>query len=263
MMQSYNFPLLLQQKPTFFSAVPLACMQPPILQIVLPCFHPQEGWQYRVLERYLELVAALPIELQPAQLILVNDGNRLPPLDPEALKWLQQQLPDLIYQSHTPNRGKGYALRQGVQAATAPYVLYTDIDFPYTAESTLDVASALLQGQPVVVGVRPPDYYAQVPPFRRWLSRRFRAVLRRSLHLPVDDTQAGLKAFDRRGREVFLRTRICRYLFDLEFIYLCHKHKLTVIPVPVQLRPGVQFTNMRLRILLQESLNFLRIWLRD
>ena len=73
--------------------------------------------------------------------------------------------------------------------------------------------------------------------------------------LPVSDSQARLKGFDESGKELFLQTKIDRFLVDLEFLARSNK-KVSVHPVLVSLRPGVVFTDFGIGILLSEIGNF-------
>jgi hypothetical protein len=57
-----------------------------------------------------------------------------------------------------------------------------------------------------------------------------------------------------------LSTTINRYLFDFEFIYAAVKDKtISIGSVQVQLKNNVVFSTMRLKILMQESFNLLRV----
>jgi hypothetical protein len=111
--------------------------------------------------------------------------------------------------------------------------------------------------------VRDAQYYLHVPPIRRFISKFLRWMLRTFLRIKISDTQCGLKGFNAVGRQLFLQTRINRFLFDLEFIYLASTTQdLQLAPVPVQLKPGIEFSKARLGILLRESLNFVSIFAR-
>jgi glycosyltransferase involved in cell wall biosynthesis len=230
---------------------------PPLLDLVLPCYNPQPGWVDRVVEGHRSLSGR--IGFSPG-LVLVNDGSRRGVGQAE-LDALRSALPGLRVEAYSPNRGKGYALRRGVALSQAEYVLYTDIDFPYVVDSMVAVWQALQGGADVAVGVKDAAYYRGVPPLRRFISRLLRALSGLLLRMPISDTQCGLKGFNRAGREVFLSTRIERYLFDLEFLYLAFRRPgLRVQAVPVSLREGVVFSPMRFSVLLQEAGNFARVW---
>ena len=90
-----------------------------------------------------------------------------------------------------------------------------------------------------------------------------RWMLKRILRLKITDTQCGLKGFNAKGRTVFLQTGIDRFLFDLEFIFLASKTpNLRIEPVPVTLKPGIQFSHVSIQVLLAESMNFAKVFVR-
>ena len=231
------------------------------IDLVLPCYNPAKDWASIILANYQALRAALPD--YRLRLFLVNDGSKQV-LDEAEIQALSQQIPDFQYIHYEPNRGKGYALRQGVQACDSAYTIYTDVDFPYTSASFLSIVHALEAGEDVVVGLRNQGYYAQAPLVRRWISKLLRFLIRLFLRIPITDTQGGLKGFSARGREVFLRTSIDRYLFDLEFVFLAAREKgLRLSGIEVNLRPDIIFSRMNWRILLQEGRSFMGLFFRS
>lgn len=233
----------------------------PSLDIILPCYNPEKGWTGRVIAAWEKLPELLG--KTPDTLILVNDGSTKG-LDLEDIKLLQAHIPQLRYIESSPNRGKGHALRLGVEASTAEAIIFTDIDFPYEEESLADIAQVLFEGEAdVVPGVRDDAYYERVPADRKRISHFLRWMLRTFLRLKTTDTQCGLKGFNRKGREVFLQTTINRFLFDLEFIFLSSRAKgIRLKAVPVTLKPGIQFSHVSMKVLLREGINFGRVFLR-
>lgn len=230
----------------------------PALVIVLPCYNPASGWAERVEAWVAQLRADLP--QQRFAVAVVDDGSSAPSND-EARR-LGQRLPEFHWIAYADNRGKGHALRTGFAAfAEADYFVFTDIDLPYTRESFLAVCSCLTDARAdVAVGVRDAAYYAQIPLRRRILSLLLRKVLALALRLPVDDTQCGLKGFNRAGYDVFRRTRIDQFLFDVEFLHLAgRKRGLRVEAVPVTLNPYVELSSIGMGVLFRELFNLFRI----
>jgi len=230
------------------------------LDIILPAYNPLPGWEEVVIGRFQSLVKALPdVKIR---LFIVNDGSsRLDEND--SLRLLQEGIPDLQWISYKENRGKGYALRQGVKKSSGDFIVYTDIDWPYTEESMIGVIRELTKSADAVIGKRDENYYTHLPPARRRISRLLRSFNAKLLRLKVDDTQAGLKGFRKNVKDIFLSTTIDRYLFDLEFIYLISaKKEIKVMGYPIALRPGITFSKMNRKILFQEARNFLKIWMK-
>lgn len=175
---------------------------------------------------------------------------------------LRGAIPDLTLIGYEENAGKGYALRQGVQQSNSDFYIFTDIDFPYTLESMLAVEQVLLEKGGIVAGHRDESYYGKVPWFRKVLSQGFRWFIKKLLNLPVEDSQCGLKGFDEAGKQFFMQTTVNRFLFDLEFLVVANG-KVPVYAVPVQLKEGIVFTTMGVKILWREARNFLKIlWRR-
>ncbi len=237
-------------------------MKEKTLDIVLPCYNPAQGWVQHIIQAYTQLSTQLP-ETR-IHIILVNDGSVKGVSETDILQ-LQQDIPASHYTAYAQNAGKGHALRKGVGQSTADYIIYTDVDFPYTIESILRVYTSLDHNQcDIAAGVKDAAYYTHVPQVRRIISKVLRFCTTAILRLKVSDTQCGLKGFNQKGKELFLRTQINRYLFDLEFIFLASRtQNITLLSIPVTLRDDVQFSSMRLRTLTQEAWNFIKIVVRS
>jgi hypothetical protein len=61
------------------------------------------------------------------------------------------------------------------------------------------------------------------------------------------------------GREVFLRTQVNRYLFDLEFIQKASKAGLRLLAIDVRLKPDIILPSPSATVLLKELHNFIRL----
>ena len=158
-----------------------------------------------------------------------------------------------VYVDYASNKGKGGAIRSAMKLSKAPFVLYTDWDFPYTEEAMEAVIVALKEGADVVIAERQQESYLRVIPLKRKvlsrLSHLFNCIL---LRLPSVDTQGGLKGLSARGRETFLETGINRFLFDTEFIALSVRRKLLVRVVSACIRPDIKLSNMKPCTLMKE-----------
>lgn len=235
-------------------------MPQPSLDIVLPCYNPPEGWTQAVIHSLSKICNAL--SETKVRLVIVNDGstNDITP----GFELLKERFPIIAVEAYRDNKGKGYAVRRGVALAESDVVVYTDIDFPYEEAGLLAIYKALSGNQcDVALGIRDDDYYRNVPASRRMISRFLKQLIRLTLNVPTTDTQAGLKGFNKKGREVFLKTSINRYLFDLEFIWLAAREKgLRIQLVPLQVKEGLHFSAMNWKILFTEAFNFMRILFR-
>lgn len=228
------------------------------IDIVLPCYNPPKNWVNNLLESIAHLQKLLPDCC--FHIILVNDGatHNVKPSD---IAQLQTHLPHFQYIEHKKNNGKGYVLRTGVKKSKRDICLYTDIDFPYTEKSFMQLYQALANQEcDVAVGIKNAAYYQQVPPLRIFISKLLRYLVRLFLGISITDTQCGLKGFTTKGKNIFLQTTINRYLFDLEFIFLAeHTPQIRLQAIEIDLKEGVDFSTVNWKILYQEGLNFLSI----
>jgi glycosyltransferase involved in cell wall biosynthesis len=134
-------------------------------------------------------------------------------------------------------RGKGAAVRAGVLHADAPVIAYCDADLSTPASAIAVGADLVRSGSDIVVGSRrcagAAILQAQAPA-RRIGSLAFRS-LARPLAGPVSDTQCGFKCF--RGpvaRDLFARSVIPGFAFDLEILALARAGGYRVTEMPVQ-----------------------------
>jgi len=227
------------------------------VSLILPCYNPAPGWEQTVLSSYRTFSNRVGEQVEP---IVVLDGISAT-VTAEAITFLKENIPGLKLVDYSVNKGKGFAIRQGVAVASGDIIIYTDIDFPYTPDSMHSVYETLKSSEAdVAIGVKNEAYYAQVPFLRRAISKYLRVIIRLFLSMPVTDTQCGLKGFNKSVAPLFLQTTIDRYLFDLEFVRNCFKSKkYRVKAIPVALNENVQFRSMNYRILLPEMLNFIKL----
>ena len=232
----------------------------PSFDLIVPCYNPPKGWEKNFIEKVSQLRKHL--EDVTINIILVNDGSTQNFSEKE-VSFLTNNCANLEIVTQITNQGKGSALRKGVALAKSKLQIFTDIDFPYTLPSILAIYKTLITGADVALGNRKSDYYQTVPFARRVISKFLRWVLKTVLKLPITDTQCGLKGFNAKGKEVFLNTKINRFLFDLEFVKMATSKNtdLSVTPVEVKLRPDVVFSKMNYKVLLGESVNFARLFL--
>jgi dolichyl-phosphate beta-glucosyltransferase len=144
-----------------------------------------------------------------------------------------------------PNRGKGYAVRQGLQAARGDCRVFTDFDLAYGFDDVVRLAGALRRGADVAIASRfHPESRLLMPPrlqgyaYRRHLqSLVFSALVRLLLPVRQRDTQAGLKGLSARAADLILPHLNCRgFEFDCELLTACVCFGLEVVEVPVCVR---------------------------
>lgn len=193
-------------------------------------------------------------------LILVNDGTTRN-LENDISK-LKQSLNNAITILELDNNyGKGYATRKGIEASQAAHVIFTDVDFPYATHSLVSLYHELVKEHTdVVLGIRDDKYYHTIPESRKKISTRLKKANQRLFNLITSDTQCGLKGMNNNGKQILLKTKENRYLFDLEFIKMISKGaELKVKLHTVRLREGVSFSSIPISKILGEGFSYFRI----
>lgn len=231
---------------------------PKSLDIVVPCFNPRPGWEIILGDAINRIKTQLP-EGVLNSVIVVNDGSTNGVTE-TTIENLISKCSEMKLIEYPQNKGKGFAVRAGVKSSDAELQIYTDIDIPYVEESIIEFYKLLADDTAdVVVASRGDSYYNSLSAFRRILSKSLRWLNGLLFGLKIKDTQGGLKGFNTAGREVFLKTTVNRYLFDLEFIQKASKAKLRLKALDVQLKPDIILPSPSPMILLKELHNFISL----
>jgi len=142
-----------------------------------------------------------------------------------------------LLQNHI-NRGKGFSLRRGVEAALGDIILLTDADLSVPMNEASKLFVALEEGADIAIGsrgVRAGGTRTSAPWHRRLCSAGFKMLVQSVLGLRFADTQCGFKAFKRKAaRLTFSRQRIQRWGFDPEVLMLADRFCFVVKEVGVE-----------------------------
>lgn len=231
------------------------------LEIVQPVFNPRDNWAEKYTVRYAELQELL--KDVRFRVIFVNDGSTKN-FNTQVIETLQTKIQDIKIVSYTQNKGKGFAVRAGVTETAAPFVLYTDYDFPYKMTCLKNAYDKLKTNSDIVVGIRNEEYYTHLALKRKLVSKACNFLNKVFLKIPHTDTQSGLKGFSVKGKDLMLKTTINQFLFDTEFVCMAYQNKnVKVSTIDVELREGVKFTRMSTQTILRETKNFASILIRS
>jgi dolichyl-phosphate beta-glucosyltransferase len=174
------------------------------------------------------------------EIIVVNDGSEIyfDPINEEVLKH------DCKLISYRKNQGKGYAVRQGVKAASGKVIMYIDGDLPFDLKIINDaMVSFKNQQADIVIGNRTivSSIIEANKNFRKFGSKIVSNFSNLMLIKNIPDTQCGFKAFKKEvAKSIFSKQKIRGYSFDIEILFLAQQlnYKIYQIPVVVNKQYG-------------------------
>jgi dolichyl-phosphate beta-glucosyltransferase len=150
-----------------------------------------------------------------------------------------KDIPHLRVISYSANRGKGYALRQGVLASRGDVILVTDADLSTPIEELSKLLPLIYDSKcDVAIGSRAlalSEIIKRQPWWRQSMGRFFNKLVRTLILEDFSDTQCGFKLF--RGniaRSLFKEAKINRFAYDVEILAIARKKGRTILEVPIR-----------------------------
>ncbi|GGM37844.1 hypothetical protein GCM10008956_12750 [Deinococcus arenae] len=198
------------------------------LSIVIPAYNEAE----RILPTLAAFAVAVSAIGEAWELIVSDDGSR------DGTAELVAGLPwaNLRVLRHA-NTGKGGAVRRGVRAARGDLILFADADNSTPIEELPRLIAAVRAGAHVAIGSRAAEGAEEVgkSAVRRAVSGGLRRVTRLLTGVTAEDTQCGFKLFRAEvAHDLFQRSVLDGFSFDLELLYLASRAGLRVVEVPVR-----------------------------
>jgi len=139
---------------------------------------------------------------------------------------------------YEPNRGKGAALKRGMEylwnECQCAYVITADSDGQHTAADTLRMCESLhAQGDGLLLGSR--DFTQPHVPAKSLMGNRITSVVFFILYGRwVGDTQTGLRGFARERLPQMMDVRGDRYEYEMNMLIDCATKKIPIRPLPIE-----------------------------
>jgi dolichyl-phosphate beta-glucosyltransferase len=207
----------------------------PPFSLIIPAYN-EAG---RIGQTLRGTIAYLQTTSPESELIVVNDGST--DATAEVVRGILAEAGPLATRllEHSPNRGKGAAVREGLLAATRPIGLFSDADLSTPIEETPKLILPIAAGElDVAFGSRALDrkLIGNRQTWRREQGGRvFNLIVRIATGLPFWDTQCGFKAFRLDVfRPILKRAKTDGFGFDVELLYLAHRANLRIREIPVR-----------------------------
>jgi dolichol-phosphate mannosyltransferase len=209
----------------------------PRISLIMPVFNQQNKISFS-LEKIKQAVESA---FSDFELIVVNDGSTDNTLT--ILRDITSTDPRIRVLSYTPNRGKGYAVRQGVLLSQGQAVIFLDGDLDISPDSIKDYVEKLSTSDLVIASKRHPGSNVIIPRSRMFLSRAFNLIIRVATGISQKDTQVGFKVGNGEiMRLMFRNVSVKRYAFDVELFTIASVLHLKVQEMPVVMKIDRQFS---------------------
>ena len=168
--------------------------------------------------------------------IIVSDGSKDRTV--EIISEFISNKPEFNLIANTQNHGKGYVVRQGMLAANGDYRLFIDADNAISIEHIEKFWPYFNEDYDIVIGsieVHGAEIHEHAQWYRRFLGKYSKYLIRIVAGLwNIHDTQRAFKIFTAKAAtDIFSRTKIDRFGFDIEVLALAKKlgYKIKELPV--------------------------------
>ncbi len=206
----------------------------PRLSVIIPMYREAR----RIEQTLRDALPVLAARSEPCELLLVDDGS-----DDNTLSAIAQFLTDspdgallcVRLVRHEHNRGKGAAVRTGLDAAHGVWCLIMDADNAATVRELPKLRAAVAPGVGLVAGSRVAQgALVDAVPGRRFAGSVFKLALRLLGLDLLADTQCGFKLYRADlAEQVVARGREDGYAFDLEHLLITRATGLGIVEVGI------------------------------
>jgi len=196
------------------------------LTVIIPCYNESKDIAQNS-QKVLNKLSSLNIDFE---LLLVNDGSK------DKTKDIIELISGVKALSYEPNRGKGGAVKYGIENATGDYCLFMDADLS-TDLSAIDTLLPLLDEYDFLIGSRhhkDSKIPVKQPLKRRFIGRCCRFLVNLILGFRYADTQCGFKCIRTSfAKEMINKQIINGFAFDVEYLYIAKINNASVKEIPI------------------------------
>ncbi len=205
----------------------------PYLSVVMPAYNEEK----HITDNLLKASEIISGFVKSFEIIAVNDGSS------DATESMIQQACDkdskISCISYTSNKGKGYAITEGVKKAAGKYIAFLDSDLELNPSMLKNFLKTLqAQDADIAIGSKMHkksklDY----PITRKFLSLGYYVILKILFKLNIKDTQTGIKLF--KGdiiKSICETLTTTGFAFDIEILATAAKKGYKIIEMPIELK---------------------------
>lgn len=201
------------------------------ISIIIPAYNEE----FRIVKTLQRLIQYLEKKGFTYEIIVVDDGSK-----DNTVKVIEEGIDkavNLKVISLGVNRGKGYAVKEGMLSASGDYVMFMDADGSTEIDEVEKLISAIKAGADVAIGsrlVKDGGVKVSSSLIRKILRKILNIVVRLLLFSGINDTQCGFKMFTKASaKKLFQAQQLTGYGFDMEILFLARRFGYKVVEVPV------------------------------
>ena len=196
------------------------------LSIVIPCYNEAQDIASNV-EKVKSYLLDKKID---HELLLVNDGSK------DNTKEVIESIEGVKALSYEKNRGKGGAVKYGIENASGDYVLFMDADLS-TDLSAIEKVVELAPNYDLIIGSRhaKDSIIKKKQPWTRvFIGWCCRVLVKMLFHTKLKDTQCGFKAMKTDvAKKIVAKQLVTNFAFDVEYIYIARLNNLSMYELGV------------------------------
>ncbi len=191
------------------------------LSIIIPAYN-EAARLPATLERIITWVDECGIRAE----VIVSDDGSTDETVAVVRRWRDKD-PRVIVLSSERNRGKGAAVRSGVEAATSEWILFSDADLSTPIEEFGLLAEKVAAGYDIAIGSRDVGgsrIEEHQPWYREVMGRTFNRIVQIVAIAGIKDTQCGFKLFSAAAaKRSFSSMTIEGFAFDVEVLFIARR----------------------------------------
>lgn len=201
-----------------------------LISIVVPAYKQEKTIQEDI-KSLTSVLSTLPFK---HEIIVVADGY----VDDTYKNAKNNSLKNVKVLGYPDNRGKGYAVKFGMERATGDLMGFIDAGMDVNhAEIAVALNLLDLDSADIVVGSKlHPDSKVNYPLPRRILSWGYRFLTHLMFGFTVRDTQVGLKIFTKKAaKTIFPKLLVKKFAFDIEILAVAHLYGFKIVESPIKI----------------------------
>lgn len=182
------------------------------------------------------------------EIVVVNDGST--DNSKAIIQKYREEFKEIILVDYSENRGKGYAVNQGVLKGSGDLFLFSDADLSTPLEEYGKFLPFINSGYDIVIGsrrIKGADIRIRQPIHRRILGRGFGLLTEIFFLRGIKDSQCGFKLFKSSvAKKAFKNRKVDGFSFDVEVLYVAQKKlHARIKEVPVEWSDSARLSKVR------------------